>query len=179
MTKDEIVVDEAAGGRTTFKNAGRTERKGFEIAADSAAAGPFYAQLAYTWLDATFRDEFVSGGTTIPAGNLLPGVPKTQAYARVGYRQAAFYTYAEGLWRSRVAVNDANSEFAEAYNVFNLVAGLVQQGRGWRITEFVRLDNATDRNYVGSVIVNETNSRFYEPSPRRSMSAGIQASLQF
>jgi len=27
--------------------------------------------------------------------------------------------------------------------------------------------------------VNEGNGRFYEPSPRRSMSAGIQASLQF
>jgi hypothetical protein len=29
------------------------------------------------------------------------------------------------------------------------------------------------------VIVNEGNGRFYEPSPRRSMGAGIQASLQF
>jgi len=29
------------------------------------------------------------------------------------------------------------------------------------------------------VIVNEGNRRFYEPSPRRSMSGGIQASLQF
>jgi len=36
-----------------------------------------------------------------------------------------------------------------------------------------------DRNYVGSVIVNETNFRYFEPAPRRNMSAGIQASLQF
>jgi iron complex outermembrane recepter protein len=41
------------------------------------------------------------------------------------------------------------------------------------------LDNLTDRNYAGSVIVNEGNRRFYEPSPRRSMSGGIQARLQF
>jgi iron complex outermembrane receptor protein len=78
-----------------------------------------------------------------------------------------------------VAVNDANSEFADAYTIFNLVGGLVQQGKGWRISEYVRMDNVTDENYVGSVIVNEANGRFYEPSPRRSMSAGIQASLQF
>jgi iron complex outermembrane receptor protein len=179
QTKDEIVVEQASGGRTTFKNAGRTERKGLELAADSATPGPFYAQLAYTWLDATFEDAFVSSGTTVPAGNLLPGVPKSQAYARLGYRQPRLYAYAEGLWRSRVAVNDANSEFADAYNVFNLVGGLVQQGKAWRITEYVRMDNATDRNYVGSVIVNETNGRFYEPSPRRSMTVGIQASVQF
>ena len=36
-----------------------------------------------------------------------------------------------------------------------------------------------DRNYVGSVIVNEINFRYFEPAPRRNMSAGIQASLQF
>jgi len=106
-------------------------------------------------------------------------VPKSQAYAQVRYRQPWFYTYLEGLYRSRVPVDDANSEFADAYTVFNFVAGLVQLGSGWRISEYVRLDNLTDRNYVGSVIVNEGNRRFYEPSPRRSMSGGIQASLQF
>jgi len=179
QTKDEIVVDQASGGRTTFKNAGRTARRGLEVAADSLSAGPLYAQLAYTWLDATFKDDFVSSGTNVPAGNLLPGVPKSQAYLRLGYRQPRLYAYGEGLYRSRVAVNDANSEFADAYTVLNLVGGLVQQGKGWRITEYVRMDNVTDRNYVGSVIVNEANGRFYEPSPRRSMSGGIQASLQF
>jgi iron complex outermembrane receptor protein len=115
----------------------------------------------------------------VPAGNLLPGVPKSQAYARFGYREQRFYGYAEGLYRSRVAVNDANSEFADAYTVFNLVGGVVQQGKGWRITEYVRMDNVADKNYVGSVIVNEANGRYYEPSPRRSMSGGIQASVQF
>jgi iron complex outermembrane receptor protein len=182
-TRDEIVVDVNQGGRTTFKNAGRTERAGFELAAQSARPGPFGAQFAYTYLDATFKEGFSSrvlGSTvTIPAGNTLPGVPKNQAYGQLSYRQPRFYTYLEALYRSKVAVNDANSEFADAYTVFNLVAALVQQGQGWRISEYVRMDNVTDRNYVGSVIVNEGNGRFYEPSPRRNMSAGIQASLQF
>ena len=116
---------------------------------------------------------------TVPAGNALPGVPKRQAYAQLRYRQPRFYTYLEALWRSRVPVDDVNSEFADAYNVYNLVAGLQQQGPTWRISEYVRLDNITDRDYVGSVIVNEGNRRFYEPSPRRSISAGIQATIQF
>ena len=41
------------------------------------------------------------------------------------------------------------------------------------------VDNLTNRNYVGSVIVNETNFRYFEPAPRRNMSIGLQASLQF
>jgi iron complex outermembrane receptor protein len=182
-TRDEIVVDVNQGGRTTFKNAGRTERFGFELAAQSAMPGPFGYQLAYTYLDATYKEDFSSrvgvNTVTIPAGNALPGVPKNQAYGQLSYRQQRFYTYLEALYRSKVPVNDANSEFADAYSVFNLVGGLVQQGPRWRISEYVRMDNLTNRNYVGSVIVNEGNSRFYEPSPRRSMSGGIQASLQF
>jgi iron complex outermembrane receptor protein len=182
-TRDEIVVDTASGGRTTFKNAGKTERRGLELGADTVLSGPFGAQFAYTYLDATFKDTFTTGSgasaVTVPAGNALPGVPKSQAFGQLRYRQPGYFTYAEALYRSRVWVNDANSEFAGGYAVFNLVAGLVQQGKGWRISEYVRLDNITDRNYVGSVIVNEGNRRFYEPSPRRSMSGGIQASVQF
>jgi len=174
-TTDEIVVDVNMNGRTTFKNAGRTERRGLELSADTVLPGPFGAQFAYTYLDATFADGF-SGALM---GKALPGIPKSQAYAQLSYRQPRFYSYVEALYRSRVPVNDLNSEFADAYAVFNLVAGLTQQAPRWRITEYVRMDNLSDRNYVGSVIVNEGNSRFYEPSPRRSMYGGVQVSVQF
>jgi iron complex outermembrane receptor protein len=182
-TKDEIVVDVNGGGRTTFKNAGRTERRGIELGAQTVGRGPWSAQLAYTYLDATFAEGFTStvqgAGVAVPAGNALPGVPKSQAFAQLGYARPRYYGYVEALYRSSVPVNDVNSEAAGAYAVFNLVAGLVQQRPGWRISEYVRMDNVADRDYVGSVIVNEGNGRFYEPSPRRSMSAGVQAALQF
>src|SRR5690606_35998742 len=99
--------------------------------------------------------------------------------AQVRYARPAYYGYVEGLRRSRIAVNDANSEFAGSFTVLNVVAGLVQRRGGWRFTEFVRLDNVTGRTYAGSVIVNDGNGRFYEPAPRRSISGGIEASLQF
>ena len=51
------MVDLNQSGRTTFKNAGRTERRGFELGADTVH-GPFGAQFAYTYLDATFTDGF-------------------------------------------------------------------------------------------------------------------------
>jgi iron complex outermembrane receptor protein len=78
-----------------------------------------------------------------------------------------------------VPVNDHNSEFADSYATLNLVAGLVQQGERWRVSEFVRMDNVTDKNYVGSVVVNDANLRYYEPSPQRNTTVGIQASVQF
>jgi iron complex outermembrane receptor protein len=106
-------------------------------------------------------------------------VPRAQAYAELRYSSDGFFAALESLLRSRVAVNDANSEFADAFAVFNAVAGLRQEGRRWRLTEYLRIDNLADRDYAGSVIVNEGNGRFYEPSPRRNMTVGIQASLQF
>ena len=43
----------------------------------------------------------------------------------------------------------------------------------------VRVDNVTGESYVGSVVVNDANNRFYEPAPQRSCLLGIQASLSF
>jgi iron complex outermembrane receptor protein len=36
-----------------------------------------------------------------------------------------------------------------------------------------------DRKYVGSVIVNDGNSRFFEPGLGRSLSAGVELSRRF
>ena len=57
--------------------------------------------------------------------------------------------------------------------------GLLQRSARWSISEFVRVDNVTDKNYVGSVVVNDANNRYYEPSPRRSYMVGVQAKLGF
>jgi iron complex outermembrane receptor protein len=115
----------------------------------------------------------------VPAGSRLPGVPRSQLYGELRYGGDGYYVQLEGLYRSRVAVNDRNSEFADAFTVVNAVAGLEQQGGRWRLTEYVRVDNLGDRNYVGSVIVNDANGRFYEPAPGRNFTVGVQASVQF
>jgi len=55
----------------------------------------------------------------------------------------------------------------------------VQRGKNWRITEFVRIDNLADETYAGSVIVNESNGRFYEPAPGRNYLVGVQLALSY
>ena len=44
---------------------------------------------------------------------------------------------------------------------------LTQKGAAWELSEFVRVDNLADRRYVGSVIVGDTNGRYYGPAPSR------------
>jgi len=185
VTEDEIVVESNSGGRATFRNAGHTDRRGLELSAETVTGGPWKSRIAWSYIEATFREGFatVAGAPAapvfVPAGSRLPGVPRSQLYGELRYGGDGYYVQLEGLYRSRVAVNDRNSEFADAFTVVNAVAGLEQQGGRWRLTEYVRVDNLGDRNYVGSVIVNDANGRFYEPAPGRNFTVGVQASVQF
>jgi len=176
-TRNEIVVDQSSGGRTTYRNAGGTTRRGLELLGETLLSGPFEARAAYTWLDATYDEAF----GTASAGNVLPGVPEQQFYAEGAWRHAptGLRVGVELLYRSRVAVNDANSEYAAAFTVVNLIAGFEQRGPRWRLTEFLRIDNIGDEAYVGSVIVNDGNGRYYEPSPGRNYLVGLQGSYTF
>jgi iron complex outermembrane receptor protein len=178
-TSNEIVVEQNVGGRATFRNVGHTDRRGVELAAETAGAGPWETRVAYTVLDAQYRDPFSTLGVSVPAGALIPGVPRHVLYGSLGYRQEPFVVQLEAFAKSRVAVDDPNTEFAPGYGVLSAMAGLVQRGERWRVMEYVRVDNLADRNYIGSVIVNEANGRFYEPSPRRSILLGVQASARF
>ena len=178
--KDEIVVDTAIGGRTTFRNATVTHRKGAEVGWQGRWRD-FEAAVAYTHLNAQFAQPFTSGGATVPAGRRLPGVPATTLYGEVVWRPAAsgFHAAVEARHNGRVYVDDVNSESAAPYTTANVRVGLEQRTRQWRFTQFLRLDNVADRQYIGSVIVADGNRRFYEPAPERNWLVGASAELTF
>jgi iron complex outermembrane receptor protein len=180
---DEIVVDRSSGGRTVFKNAAKTRREGLELAWNGRFANGFEAALAYTWLNARFEQPFTSGTplSIVPVGNRIPGVPPQRLFGKLIWRHApaGFHVGAEVLHNGKVYADEANSEFAPAYTVWNLHAGFEQRGRNWRLNEFVRLDNVGDRQTIGAVIVNQANGRYYEPAPGRNWLVGLTASLSF
>ena len=190
-TNNEIVVDSSVGGRTTYKNAPQTSRKGVELSADALLGAGFEAALAYTWLDAQFSLPFTTFSTnclsptattvTVPSGNRLPGVPGYNIFGELVWRDAplGFHAGVEVRASGKLYVNDLNCASTNAYTIANLRAGFEQRGRNWRLTEFARLDNVTDRQYVGSVIVADGNNRFYEASPTRNWLLGVSASLSF
>lgn len=182
-TRDEIVVDTAVGGRTIYKNAGRTRRSGWEASWQAALPANFDVRVAYTALDARYDEAFTSGAaaTIVPVGNKLPGVPRTSLYTELQWRhlETGFSTAIEARRSGKVYVNDQNSDTAAAYTIANMRMGFEQTARDWRITETLRIDNLTDRSYIGSVIVADGNGRFFEPGPRRSLSLILSARLAF
>ena len=137
--------------------------------------------LAWTLLDASFRDALTVGAVTVPSGNRLPSVASNTLYAELRWKHApnGFTVALEAQHKSRVAVDDVNSDFAAGYTTANLAAGFTQSGGKWKVTEFIRIDNLAGKRYAGSVIVSESNGRFFEPSPGRTALVGMQAKLGF
>ena len=177
-TKDDIVTGPAPfPGRNTFVNAELTRREGAEFAASTAVLdSALTLDFAYTYTRARF-EEFVNFAGLDLSGNQVPGVPEHSAYAELVWHHApsGFSTGVEGRWADRVYVNDINSTFAESYVVFNLHAGFRQRIGGWQFEEFLRVDNVADESYVGSVVVNAVNGRFFEPAPPRTFLLGFTA----
>ena len=170
-TEDEIVVDTNVGGRSTFRNAGGTRREGAELQA-SRDWGVFAASAALSNLRAAYRDVF--------AGNRIPGVPSQTAYLDVRWRLAARHVLGFELRHSsRIFVNDANSDAAGAYTVASLRASSTWRAGAATLRPFIRVDNLFDRRHAGSVIVNEGNSRFFEPAPGRTGLAGLSVEGAF
>lgn len=182
-TDDEIVVSSSSGGRSTYTNAGRTRRTGIEVAYTGALSRDWSTHVALSTLDAKFVDSFTSGGSTVvPAGNRLPGTAEQTVYAELAWHPVAIRglsSAVELVHRGRIAVDDINSDYAEAATTVNLRASLEQRVGTWRVREYARVNNVGAVRYAGSVIVNDGNGRFFEPAPGRTWMLGVVANYAF
>ncbi len=174
-THDELAVLQNFNGRAVEQNIGETTRRGAELAVDAAWAGGFSARLAYTYIHAVVDQPYATCiGTPckraiVESGSYLPAVPMNAVYADLSWSYAplGFSTTLETQGRAQIYADDRNTAAAAGYWVWNLRAGLDQETGTWRISEFARLDNLANRSYVGSVIVNESNARYFEAAPGR------------
>jgi iron complex outermembrane receptor protein len=178
-TDKEIVVA-SSGTYTTYQNAGKTKRQGIEASIDSQLPNNFAIYGAYTFLDAKFDSTFTSNGT-VNAGNNIPGTYRQQIYGEASwkYPEFGFYTALETRYNSKVFVNDTNTDTADSYTVVNIRAGFQQSVSNWKFNEFLRVENIADKDYIGSIRVNDTNSRFFEPAVGRNWMVGVNANYRF
>jgi iron complex outermembrane recepter protein len=187
-TVDELAVLQNLSGRTVDQNIGETTRRGLELAVDAKWSGGFTARLAYTYIKAVVAQPYFTCVTApcnpltaragvpppnylpVNEGNFLPAVARNSLYLGLtwNYAPLGFSTTLETLGRAKIYADDRNTDAAAGYWVANFRAGFEQTTRHWRLSEFARLDNLANRAYVGSVIVNEANSRFFEPAPGRT-----------
>jgi iron complex outermembrane receptor protein len=187
-TDNEIVTQTNAGGRATFQNAGATRRRGLEASGSWQLAPTLQAQAAATWLDARYRDGFLTctatpcaaASTPVPAGNRIPGIARSALFGAVTWQPAGGWRFGvEGRALDKVYVNDLNSDAAPGHATVAAYAGYQLNVGAWDLGALLRVDNLADRRYAGSVIVNDGNGRFFEPAPGRTWLASANATYRF
>lgn len=182
QTKDDIVSAGNSNGRSTFRNADKTLREGVEFAWNKKLWRDLTATASYTYLDATFDADIPALGSIaqIPSGNAIPGIAKNQAYASLAWQPShGLYGGVDVQYMDKVYVNDTNSDAAPSYSVTSANVGYAWVMGDWKVNSFARVDNLFDKNYAGSVIVNDGNGRYFEPADGRNWSAGLRVIKQF
>jgi iron complex outermembrane receptor protein len=177
-TTDELVVDSASGGRTSYRNGGATLRQGLELSLDSSWRHGLSTRLALT----TLRAIYEHGYGNVLEGSRLPGVPNANLYGELAWKDSAdrYGAALEAVATSKIYVEDSNADHpATGYGILNARINASQQWHGWRFKEFARFNNLLDKNYVGSVIVGDANKRYYEAAPQRNWLLGASALYQF
>jgi iron complex outermembrane receptor protein len=184
-TDDEIVASLSSAGKTAYANAASTLRDGAELALRYRPDPHWRFDSALTFIQATYDTPFNSGATPVASGNALPGIPSRQLYTALnwyldptppgptGWRNGPGGAV-EWIARSGIWVDDANSAYAGGTGIVNLRAWGAIKVAGLPLQAFASIDNITDRQYVGSVIVNQAQQQFYEPALRRTWTLGVR-----
>jgi iron complex outermembrane receptor protein len=186
-TDNEIVLSETStANRSVYGNADKTTRTGAELSIDSKFDNNISTYISYSLLNAKFDSSFSytpSSGTptTVNAGNKIPGTYSNQIYAELAwkYNPLGFSTALEGRYNSKVYVNDTNTDAAPSYKIANIRAGFEQNIGDWHFSQFVRVENIFDKNYIGAVRINDSNLRFFEPAADRNYLLSLGATYKF
>ncbi len=181
-TDDEIVIKQTdAANRSLYANANKTKRTGAELSIDSQFSNNISTYFSYSLLNAKFDSDFAGASGLVASGNKIPGTYRSQIYGEVAWKYTpwGFSTALEGRHNSKVYVNDINTDTAPSYTIFNLRAGFEQNFANWNFKEFLRVENMFDKDYIGSVRVNDANLRFFEPAADRNYLLGLSASYKF
>ena len=177
-TDNEIVVDSSSGGRTSYKNAGKTRRQGMELGLDQQFGESWRLKAAWTWLDATYRTNVCDDASC--NGNRIPGIARNMGYASFGYQpEQGWYAGSDIRYMSDIMANDENTAKAPSWTVVGLTTGYKWSYGRMDMDLFGRIDKLFAREYVGAVIVNESNGRYYEPAPGRNYGIGLNLAWRF
>ncbi len=184
-TKNDIVSAGSSNGRSTFRNADKTLREGVEFAWNKKLWRDLTATASYAYLDATFDADISASGSSkqIPSGNAIPGIAQNQAFVSLAWQPShGLYGGVDVQYMDKVYVNDTNSDAAPSYSVTSANIGYAWDLGTWKVKSFARVDNLFDKNYAGSVIVNDSTQpvgRYFEPADGRNWSAGLRVIKQF
>jgi iron complex outermembrane recepter protein len=163
---DELVPFDIpnGNGRRYYRNAGRTVRRGGEVGLD-IESGAFGLHTAYDYSHFRYVDYVV--GTTSYAGKRIPGVPQHALTTTGSLRAGSTLFSATADLAGTMDVDDGNTAQAPGRAIFGLAIEHDVLVGSARLAPMVALQNIGGVRYAGSVSVNATGGKFFEPAPGR------------
>ncbi|WP_343351572.1 TonB-dependent receptor family protein [Pseudomonas sediminis] len=149
QVRHELLTVEIEPNVFAESNASPTVHQGIEAGLTSplwqgGAAGALSLRQAYTFSDFHYRDDDAFGD------NRLPGLPRHYYQAELRYDFAnGFYTGLNTQYASKVAVDYANSYYADAYATFGATLGYNAPKGDWQT--WLDLRNLTNKRYAATV----------------------------
>ena len=178
--RDELIGYQvpSSAGRVFFQNAGTSRHRGIEVGSElEIAAG---LNLVTTWTYSDFRYTRYTLGTRVLDRQALPGIPQHWLHFLLQLRPPALrgaWVEVEETHSSGFTVDDtastSNAPRTGPWWTTNLRAGWEGTVGSARLRPFVGLNNVWNRAYVGSVVINAANRRYYEPAPGRNVYVGF------
>jgi iron complex outermembrane receptor protein len=172
--QDEIVSYQIAGqtGRTFFRNAGLSIRKGIEAGLNYKILAGLTAYANYTYSEFKYKSYQTSIGKF--DGNILPGIPKHNMYGELRYfSKAGFFGIIQARSISKIFADDANAVINEGYFTANIKVGYRKQLGKCSFEPFLGINNLTGTVYNANVQINATANRYFEPASGSFIFGGI------
>lgn len=182
--KNTIVQRRDALGADYFVNAGSTKQKGLETSVSwqpvnntNKTISLVKLWVSHTWNDFRYKD-FKQVNTDY-SGKKLPSVPSQIVVAGIDVSSKhGVYVNITYYYNDRLPLNDANTDYASAYNLLNARAGWKKQLHSKLLMEvFAAADNIFNIKYSLGNDINAFGGRYYNAAPTFNMSAGIALHL--
>ena len=173
-TDDEITPYEIEQfpGRTFYRNAGKTSRKGIEIIFNHNISKKINFDNSYTFSDFKFR-EFTSGGNNLN-DNYLPGIPKNVFNSNISYKtENGLIFLTEFIYNDKIYSSNNNDVFEKPYwlSNFKISKKINNKNLFWDI--YFGLNNIFNTYYSDNIRLNAFGGRFFEPAPLRNFYLGL------
>jgi iron complex outermembrane recepter protein len=178
-TQNDLVPYQIMGqtGKTFFRNAGKTLRKGVEIGLSYPILAGLSIYYTQTFTDFKYKN-YTANGTDFE-GKILPGIPKVNTQVELRYLNTkGFFIVLQGRNVGKVQANDGNTATTTAYSVLNTRIGHTFNLKKVEIEPFLGINNLTNTNYIANVQINAQAERYFEPATLRYFFGGIKLRLK-
>ena len=183
-TDNEIVVDLTVNGKSAYTNAPQTLREGIELATKHQFSDHWRGQVSATTMRAIYEN------WSAKSGNSLPGIPNKQIFSSIAWSHKGFQPTAtkhlpgaeaslDWVGRSVMWANDTNdsASAASGYSIFNARFKQRFEVGSTQLEAYAGINNITDQKTIGSVIINQSSSQYFEPGLPRNWVVGLTGKL--